>query len=341
MKKSLKIGFILCFFMLLLIAGSVFYFNAYKKTPLNLTSSPQVFNLAAGTSMNQLIAQLDQQKIITQPWLLKIWIKLNPELAQIKSGLYDLNDSMTIADLLTLFNSAQGKQMQYSMQFIEGKKANDYLAQLAQISTENKVLAQMDATEIAEKLGLTTSLEGWIAPETYFYTEKMSDFDVLKKAYLTRKQQLEEVWQNRAADLPYQSPYEMLIMASIIEKETGVSHERDHVASVFVNRLNKGMKLQTDPTIIYGLGDRYDGKIYKSQLNDAKNPYNTYIINGLPPTPISMPSLASLIAAAHPKVTSDLYFVADGKGGHSFTSTYKAHLKAVEAYRKFEKNKDK
>lgn len=179
---------------------------------------------------------------------------------------------------------------------------------------------------------LSGNLEGWFAPDTYYFAEGSSDTKILTDLYARQQKLLDDAWATRATDLPYRSPYEALIMASIIEKETGVADERQLVAAVFVNRLRKGMRLQTDPTIIYGLGQRYDGNIRRRDI-DEKTLYNTYQINGLPPTPIALPSKASIEAAMHPADSDMLYFVATGTGGHTFSRTLAEHNQAVQAYR--------
>ncbi|MNE28808.1 putative aminodeoxychorismate lyase [compost metagenome] len=191
---------------------------------------------------------------------------------------------------------------------------------------------EQSETELAQELGIDNGkLEGWFLPETYAYTTHASDISILRRAYQDMKTFLQENWEKRQADLPYKTPYEALIMASIIEKETGQPDERAQIASVFVNRLRLGMKLQTDPTVIYGVKDRYDGNIRRSDLTDV-NPYNTYVIDGLPPTPIAMPGKASIEAALNPKSTDYLYFVAKGGGAHYFSRTLDEHNRAVREF---------
>ena len=175
------------------------------------------------------------------------------------------------------------------------------------------------------------NIEGWFLPETYSYTVGTTSREILRRAHADMKSYLDKNWKNRDKSLPYASAYDALIMASIIEKETAQATERPRIASVFVNRLNKKMKLQTDPTVIYGVKDRYDGNIRRSDLEDD-NPYNTYVINGLPPTPIAMPSKAAIKAALHPDKTNYLYFVAKGGGAHKFSTSLAEHNNAVKRY---------
>lgn len=177
-----------------------------------------------------------------------------------------------------------------------------------------RLTVELPETDLAQELGIENGkLEGWFLPETYAYTTHASDLSILRRAHQDMETFLQQSWEKRQANLPYKTPYEALIMASIIEKETGMPEERARIASVFVNRLRLGMKLQTDPTVIYGVKDRYDGNIRRSDLTDV-NPYNTYVIDGLPPTPIAMPGKASIEAALNPLSTDYLYFVAKGAG---------------------------
>ena len=202
-----------------------------------------------------------------------------------------------------------------------------------------QTLTSKNEAEIAKMLGLSSEkLEGWISPDTYNYVPYSTDFELLKRAYQKQQKALDDAWQNRVENLPLANPYEMLILASIVEKETGVANERPQVASVFVNRLKQGWKLETDPTVIYGLGERYNGKIYKKDLQEA-TPYNTYVIDGLPPTPIAMPSEAALKAVSQPDSTPYFFFVADGTGGHKFSRSLNEHNQAVKEWRKIERER--
>lgn len=307
----------------------------YAKVPLNLTQET-IFTVPSGTGRVALESLLVDEKIINQSnefqWLLKI----RPELAKMKAGTYRLQPDMNIEQLLTLI--ASGKEAQFSIRFIEGNRLSDWTTILLDAPYLKHEVQDKTLKELYSAIGFEGegSLEGWLYPDTYMYTAGTRDIDILKRAHQQMKKNVDDTWQSRSQGLPYKNPYEMLIMASIIEKETGVDSERDQVASVFVNRLNKNMRLQTDPTVIYGLGEKYRGKIYRSDLENY-TPYNTYRIDGLPPTPIAMPSLASLKAAAHPAKTDYLYFVADGTGGHTFSRNLDAHNRAVKVYRQIEK----
>lgn len=324
------------FTIILVVVGSIsigyYFLHQFSKQQINVTNQNEIFILKKGTSLNQLIEQVKQSDLLEQVYLLPYLYKLDPKLSSIKAGTYQLHPHMTVADFLRLLVS--GKENNFSIQFVEGKRATDWLKVIRNSPYITQTLKDKSNEEIAQILGIEGSLEGWLSPNTYLYTAETSDINLLKRAHLTMKSNLQKVWNNRDKDLPYDTPYELLIIASIIEKETSLSSERANVASVFVNRLRAKMKLQTDPTIIYGLGDKYTGKIRRIDITDTNNPYNTYVIQGLPPTPIAMPSLASLEAAAHPANTDYLFFVANGTGGHTFSSNYSNHQKAVNEYRR-------
>lgn len=340
-SKIIYLGFVVLLICFIVLGSGYVYLNQYKKSFIHVKNEREEFIIESGQTMNKVLSVLEKKGIIDNPTLIKLLIKLNPELARIRSAIYELTPDMTVNDMLELFISNRGKQAQFNIQLIEGKTANDFINELKSKQNIKHIVSNLSSDDIAKKLNLETQLEGWLSPDTYFYTEEMTDFDVIKIAHNKLKQDLDSAWKNRADDLPYKSPYEMLIMASLIEKETGINDERTKVASVFVNRLKAGMRLQTDPTIIYGLGNKYTGTITRSNLRDEHNPYNTYVIKGLPPTPIDMPSKKSLIAAANPDKTDLYYFVANGNGGHVFSKNYKDHIKAVDEYWKAKKASNK
>ncbi|WLT07602.1 endolytic transglycosylase MltG [Gilliamella apis] len=333
--------FVYTFLALVLIGGGslgigYYFLKQFSQQHMNITTDNQMFVLKKGTSLHQLVEQVKNSNLMQQAYLLPYLYKLDPSLSSIKAGTYQLHPHMTVEEFLKLLVS--GKESSFYVQFVEGKRAKDWLNVLSNTPYIQQTLTGKSHDEIAKLLGIDGPLEGWLSPDTYQYTADSLDINILKRAYLTMKTNLQKVWDNRDSDLPYKSPYELLIIASIIEKETGISSERANVASVFVNRLKANMKLQTDPTIIYGLGENYTGTIRRIDLTDTNNPYNTYVIEGLPPTPIAMPSLASLEAAAHPAKTKYLFFVANGTGGHTFSSTYSNHQQAVNEYRRLMNN---
>ncbi|MDO4426747.1 MAG: endolytic transglycosylase MltG [Moraxella sp.] len=263
------------------------------------------------------------------------------------AGVYRIPEGASLAETVKILEQGAEVAM-VKLQIIEGKTIKDlYHAIKTTEGITPEILSPKkdgyswadvtaDNAKVAEVLGIDSpngNLEGFFAPDTYYFAGGTSDTAVLKKLYEEQKKRLDDAWQSRDDGLPYANAYEMLIMASIIERETGVADERTKVAAVFVNRLEQGMRLQTDPTIIYGLFDRYDGTIYRSNINE-KTDYNTYQIDGLPPTPIALPSAAAIAAAAHPDETDVLFFVATGKGGHTFSRTLAEHNQAVAAYRR-------
>lgn len=336
-KKLLSLGV-----LAVVTAGALGY--GYKKIT-DLASYPlivhadQFFIVEKGSSSQKLAKQLEEQSIVEHAdvALLPYLIRLHPELSHFKAGVYSLNGLKTVEDLLKHLNS--GKEVQLNVKFIEGKTFKTFREQLEKASYLAQTLTGKSEAEIAKMLGLSSEkLEGWISPDTYNYVPYSTDFELLKRAYQKQQKALDDAWQNRVENLPLANPYEMLILASIVEKETGVANERPQVASVFVNRLKQGWKLETDPTVIYGLGERYNGKIYKKDLQEA-TPYNTYVIDGLPPTPIAMPSEAALKAVSQPDSTPYFFFVADGTGGHKFSRSLNEHNQAVKEWRKIERER--
>lgn len=310
--------------------------NALAQQPIKPTED-KLLVIEKGTSGQKLAEQLVQQGIIENTSLLPYLLKLRPDLSRFKAGVYSLENLSTLEALLIHLNS--GKEIQLNVQFIEGKTFKAWRTQLQKAPYLNQTLAEKSEAEIAQLLDITQAkLEGWLAPDTYSYVPYSDDLALLKRAYQKQQKDLELAWQNRAENLPLATPYEMLILASIVEKETALAKERPQVASVFINRLKNNWKLQTDPTVIYGLGDRYDGNIRKKDLLEP-TPYNTYVIDGLPPTPIAMPSKASLTAVSKPDDTPYFYFVADGTGGHKFSRTLDEHNQAVRKWIQIERQK--
>lgn len=268
-------------------------------------------------------------------FLIKYWIKRNSRLADIKKGYYLIPKGTAPKDALTMI--VDGREMSFSITLVEGNTVESALQTIKNNGNLTHVLRNDFGEEDLRKLlGVShKSPEGLLMPETYSFVKGETDEKLIKRAYGDMKNFLSKEYANRKKDLPYKDEYEALIMASIVEKETSVPEERAKIASVFVNRLKKGMRLQTDPTVIYGVRDRYKGKILLSYLKDD-NEYNTYVISGLPPTPIAMPSKASIEAALHPSDTEYLFFVAKGpdpKQGHIFSVNEKMHSQAVQSYR--------
>ena len=333
MQKKCKGLFGLVILCIILIAAGLWQVKRFAAHPL-LIQQETIYTLPAGSGRVALEQQLESQHIVPRgPWF--GWLlKVEPQLAKFKAGTYRLTPGMTVRQLLALL--ASGKEAQFPVRFVEGQRIEDWLKTLRNAPWITHKLADDQPTTVAQALGMQPAeLEGGFFPDTYYYTAKRSDISVLKQARDRMVQLQKTVWEGREANLPYNDLNQLVTMASIIEKETAVAAERGKVASVFVNRLRKGMRLQTDPTVIYGLGSDYKGVLTRAEL-EKPTPYNTYVIPGLPPGPIAIPSRASLEAAAHPETSDLLYFVANGQGGHTFTSTLANHNQAVKAWRKVE-----
>jgi UPF0755 protein len=330
MSRSKKILTATVMILGLAAAFSYWQVKQFASTPLTLHQET-IYTLPAGTGRVALEAQLESQHIIPHSIWFGALLKLEPELATFKAGTYRLEQGMTVRSLLQLL--ASGKEAQFPLRFVEGQRLKEWLSTLRTAPYIKHTLQDDQFATLADKLKVEQSqLEGGFYPDTYLYTANTSDMAILERAHTRMSKTTDEVWKGRADNLPYKNQQQLVTMASIIEKETGVSEERARVASVFINRLRTGMRLQTDPTVIYGMGDNYTGTLTRKDL-DAPTDYNTYTINGLPPGPIAMPGKASLDAAAHPEKTNYLYFVADGKGGHTFTTNLASHNRAVQAYR--------
>ena len=337
--------------ILLLILGGVGFWGYQKltefvHTPVNVTQD-QLLTIERGTTGSKLAALLEQEKILEHADLLPWLLKLQPQLNKVKAGTYSLTGVKTLQDLLDMINS--GKEAQFSVKFIEGKTFKEWrknlenaphLKQTLQGKSDKEIMALLDIPAVAKAVYEWNNMDGWLYSDTYNYTPNSTDLELLKRSTTRLQKALDKAWNERDENLPLADPYQMLILASIVEKETGVAAERPQVASVFINRLKANMKLQTDPTVIYGMGESYTGNIRKKDL-ETITPYNTYMIEGLPPTPIAMVSESALQAVAHPAKTDFYYFVADGSGGHKFTRNLNEHNKAVQAYLRWYRNQQK
>lgn len=338
MKKLL--GVILILLVVMAIAAGI---GAWKVRQLAnstlLIKEETIFSLKAGTGRLALGQQLYGEKIINRPRVFQWLLRLEPELSHFKAGTYRFTPSMTVREMLQLLES--GKEAQFPLRFVEGMRVSDYLRQLREAPYVKHTLADDSYETVAKVLELEHPdwVEGWLWPDTWMYTANTSDVAILKRAHQKMVAEVDKVWEGRLEGLPYKDKNELVTMASIIEKETAVAEERDRVASVFINRLRIGMRLQTDPTVIYGMGERYNGKLTRKDL-ETPTAYNTYVIAGMPPGPIAAPGEASLNAAAHPAKTPYLYFVADGKGGHTFNTNLVSHNRSVQDYLKALKEKN-
>jgi len=292
-----------------------------------------------GSSISALSKQLEHKGWISNRFWLRNYGRLFPRQANIKAGTYNIAPNTSVLSLLT--QVVDGKEHQFNITFIEGTRFSDALMALQRHPHIKQSLNNMSIPQIAEQAGITNIIdgnpEGWLFPDTYAFTAGTSDITLIKRAYLQMQTQLATLWQQRLSGLPYETPYQALIMASIIEKETSYVAEQGLIAAVFVNRLAINMRLQTDPTVIYGLGERYQGDITRAHLRE-KTAYNTYRINGLPPTPIAMIGLSALKAALNPEQSDYYYFVSQGNGQHTFSRTLQEHNTAVRAYLNSRKN---
>ena len=346
----MKKFFVFLLILLLILSGVGFWgyqkLTEFVHTPVNVTKD-QLLTIDRGTTGSKLAALLEQEKILEHADLLPWLLKLQPQLNKVKAGTYSLTGVKTLQDLLDMINS--GKEAQFSVKFIEGKTFKEWrknlenaphLKQTLQGKTDKEIMALLDIPAVAKAVYEWNNMEGWLYPDTYNYTPNSTDLELLKRSATRLQKALDQAWNERDENLPLADPYQMLILASIVEKETGIAAERPQVASVFINRLKANMKLQTDPTVIYGMGESYTGNIRKKDL-ETITPYNTYMIDGLPPTPIAMVSESALQAVAHPAKTDFYYFVADGSGGHKFTRNLNEHNKAVQEYLRWYRNQQK
>lgn len=332
--KKIVIALVATCFTLLTLAGGVSVLGyksitLYSQSQLNLIQAEDL-ELKRGTSFSQLVTMLEKRELVTDGWKLKVLARLKPELAKIRSGFYVIEPGETVNQLLEKL--VEGKEKVFSVTLIEGQSIKEWLAVLKALPQSQFVddVFRRVLLEQGDESGLP---EGKFYPDTYHYVAGDDIQLIVTQSYRKMQQELANAWEQRAEDLPLKSPYELLIMASIIEKETGKASERPWISAVFANRLNKGMRLQTDPTVIYGMGDRYQGNITRKDLREL-TPFNTYRINGLTPTPIAAPSGASLLAAAQPADVNYLYFVSRNDGSHVFSRTLVEHNRAVNKYQR-------
>ena len=336
-------------YQILLVLGLIVAFvlvMIYQTLFGRITQPQQLVTIEHGDTYYGLLPQWQNVPLFSAS-LAKLYIKSRVD-APLHAGVYQLPENPSLASVLKVLEQG-AKVAMIKVQVIEGKTSKDLYQTLRDADGIKKEVLTKDAdnASIAQALELNNilpsavtdsrdyivnhNLEGWFAPDTYYYGEGATDKQVLTDLYNIQQKALTKAWENRAPNLPYKTPYEALIMASIIEKETSVPEERPLVSAVFNNRLKKGMRLQTDPTIIYGMGSGYEGNIRRKDI-DEKTSYNTYQIDGLPPTPIALPSASSIEATLHPADSDVLYFVATGNGGHKFTNSLDGHNQAVKEY---------
>lgn len=321
--------FLALLFLLALAAAGIFW---WASQPLALRTSPLDFHVAAGSTLRSAIGEMRAAGIRVEPTLLTVLARFNRADTGIKAGSYAVSEGITPMQLLDKL--LKGKVTQGELVLVEGWTFRQWRKRLDAHADLKHDAQGLSEAQIAERLGLgVSSLEGQLFPDTYLFDKKSSDLDLLARAHRAMQRKLDEEWAQRPNGLPYKTPQEALIMASIVEKETGREADRSTVAAVFVNRLRIGMPLQTDPSVIYGLGEAFDGNLRKRDLQ-SDTPYNTYTRPGLPPTPIAMPGLASLRAALNPAQSDALYFVARGDGSSEFSRTLDEHNQAVSRYQR-------
>ena len=324
--------------LLVLLASSIgaaLLYTRYQRfleQTISVSADGLLYEFRSGASLSGLARDLAERGVIDQPRMLGLLGRQMDLAHRLQAGEYRLRDDMTPADLLRLL--ADGDTEQYSMTVIEGQTFRELLNAVRASDVIEATLETDDAGEIMSVLGYPGEHpEGRFLPDTYHFPRGTTDVEFLQRAYAAMQQQLATAWEDRQEDLPLDSPYEALILASIVEKETGRADERPRIAGVFTQRLRKGMRLQTDPTVIYGMGESFDGNIRRRDLQ-TDTPYNTYTRDGLPPTPIALPGAAALEAVMHPDESGYLYFVAtgDGQGSHYFSRTLKEHNMAVKKF---------
>jgi UPF0755 protein len=317
-----------------LLAGLLVAFAAWQQhtallQPLNLTDEYLV-EVPAGATPGGVLNRLEAESILDQAFWLRLYWRFNLRNQPLHSGEYRLTPGARAIDMIGLWR--RGEVLQYSLTLVEGWNFRQVRAALARETRLELTLAELSDAELMEALGLPgLNPEGRFFPDTYSFVRGMSDLELLKQSQVRLEQVLAEEWGQRVKDLPYKEPYDALIMASMIEKETGVPQERGEIAGVFVRRLRIGMRLQTDPTVIYGMGERYNGRITRADLREP-TAYNTYTIDGMPPTPIALVGREAIHAALHPVAGSSLYFVARGDGSHVFSNTLVQHNRAVREF---------
>ncbi len=295
------------------------------------------FPINRGDTLKKFAGRLQQAGVISETLPLTLYARFRGDAGRLHTGHYQFDDGLSLVEILDAVTSGKYR-LQYSFTFVQGSTFRQLREALAANTQVRQTLGKRSDAEVLalfDKEQQYAHPEGLFYPETYAFDPGASDVDILRRAYTMMQSRLAAIWAQRDPDIEIETPYQALILASIIEKETALASERRQISGVFMNRLRKGMKLQTDPTVIYGLGDSYDGNITRDHLT-TDTPYNTYTRNGLPPTPIAMPGQAAIEAAVKPEPTEAIYFVAkgDGSGGHTFSRTLEEHNRAVKRYLK-------
>ena len=337
-KKSpvLKGLFIIVLGLILLLVV-ILRASLWKDYPVQ--SDKEMLSISSGDNYSALIERLNKDNVISFPIVLKLYQKFMIH-DSMKAGVYEVRQGMSVAEVMRMVANSENAQMNRIL-VIEGTTFKDLIENLKKDDLVTKEITHLPTSEILRELNISFSHpEGLFAPNTYFFAKGETDRKILTDLYQYQMKNLDRAWENRAPDLPYKNKYEALIMASIIEKETNVDSELEQVSGVFARRLKMGMRLQTDPTVIYGMGEAYNGNITRKDLR-TPTAYNTYTISGLPPTPIALPSQKAIEAAMHPDHSDNIYFVATGNGGHKFSRNLQDHNKAVQEYLTVLRSKNK
>lgn len=328
---------IVCVLLALMVASGDWAWRDYQSALYApaVRGNPVVIEIDKGDSFNQIIDKLLIQNLDFKPFWFKVIAVQENASKKLKTGEYELAPGLTLPEILAQF--VQGKTRQYAITFPEGWSFKEILQEVKSNPSLEHTLHDVDNDALMLQLGADIKHpEGMFFPDTYFFEKHTTDVALLKRAYDKMQSVLKQEWQHKMESLPFKTPYEALILASIVEKETGVVTERPLIAGVFMRRLQIGMLLQTDPTVIYGMGENYQGNITYKDLKTV-TPYNTYVIKGLPPTPIAMPGRDAIYAALHPDNSNTLYFVARGDGTHEFSATLKDHNMAVDSFQRKKK----
>ncbi len=319
--------------ILVVALGAGWFWLAYQQfleQPLAVPATGMRYQVTPGTSLRQLADDLAEKGVLEHPEYLRWYARYSGQASRIKAGEYQLEPGITAPALLNLLVS--GRTTRYQLTLVEGWNFRQVRSAIAADPVLEKTLTGLSDAELMSRLGHPGEHpEGRFFPDTYHYPRGTTDAEFLARAYRRMQRVLEEEWAGREEGLPLDDPYQALILASVIEKETGAPDERAQIAGVFIRRLRKGMRLQTDPTVIYGLGEDFDGNLRRRDLRQD-TPYNSYTRKGLPPTPICMPGREAIHAALHPAAGDALYFVARGDGTHVFSATLKQHNAAVRKY---------
>ena len=326
-QRKMK-GLLLIAVSIIVLLMIVLWSSLFKSYPVE--GKKQLLAINSGDTYSGFIDRLAKEDMASFPIILKLYQKIFIH-DTLKAGVYEVREGMSIRQVLDMISNVDNAEMNRIL-VIEGTTFKQLIEALKKDTLVKKEVSNLPMDQLLKALDIPyTHTEGLFAPDTYFFAKGESDKKILTDLYKRQMKALDEAWVNRAANLPYKDKYEALIMASIIEKETNVDRELEQVSGVFARRLQLGMRLQTDPTVIYGMGDKYTGNITRQDLR-TPTAYNTYTINGLPPTPIALPSEKAIEATMHPDSSKNIYFVATGNGGHTFSETLEQHNQAVKEY---------